>query len=168
MKKLIYLTAILLGFLSLAQGPLHIYNYSSYDLRGRLYASAPNSSNCLPEVFVVYNVPAGQMVEIKSFNLSNIANPPINMWNVRTGSTATQVSVPSGILVTMGNITRWHFYWFATWYPGTNNQTPDPDFNMGENFCMTGSHDYVYGVLTQSKWYYEPTTNETTIIISDI
>jgi len=169
MKKLIFLFAFLSGFVSFAQGPLHIYNYSSYDLVGRLYANSP--SNCLPEVFTSYNVPAGHMVDIKSFNLSNLSNPPINVWSVRTSTAAgsTPVAVPSGLLVTMGNLTRWHFYWFTTRYAGTSNQTPDPDFNMGENFCGgSTSVDYVYGVVTQAKWYYEPATNETTLIVEDI
>ncbi|KMQ69935.1 hypothetical protein ACM39_02535 [Chryseobacterium sp. FH2] len=171
MKKLIYLVALFLGFASFAQGPLHIYNYSSYDLVGRLYANGTSPGNCLPEVFTSYNVPAGALVDIKSFNLSNMATVPINNWSVRTTSTvgATNVPVPSGLLITLGNITRWHFYWFQTRYAGTINSTPDPDFPMGENMCgWSNFTDYVYGVLTQAKWYYDPVTNETTLIVEDI
>lgn len=169
MKKLIFLFALLSGFAGFAQGPLHIYNYSSYDLVGRLYANSP--SNCLPEVYTSYNVPAGQLVDIKSFNLSIYSTPPINTWGVRTSATGgtTAVSPPSGLLVTMGNLTRWNFYWFTTRYAGTFNSTPDPDFNMGSNLCGgSASVDYVYGVVTQAKWYYEPSTNETTLIVEDI
>ncbi|WP_312392111.1 hypothetical protein [Chryseobacterium sp.] len=172
MKKLLYLIAICLGFTSFAQGYLHIYNYSSYDLTGRLYANGTNPSSCLPEVFTSYNVPAGAMVDIKSFNTSDLAIPPINGWAVRTAPTsgsAVNVAVPSGLLITMGNLTRWHFYWFQTRYAGTSTQTPDPDFPMGENLCgwSTNSTD-VYGVVTQAKWYYDPVTNETTLIVKDI
>ncbi|WP_294243757.1 hypothetical protein [uncultured Chryseobacterium sp.] len=168
MKKLIFLFALFTGFVSFAQGPLHIYNYSSYDLSGRLYANSP--SNCLPEVFTIYSVPAGQMVDIKSFNTSNLSNPPVNTWGVRTSPAGgtTSVSPPSGLLVTVGNFARWNFYWFKTRYAGTSTPTPDPDFNMGSNLCGISSVDYVHGVVTQAKWYYEPSTNETTLIVEDI
>lgn len=168
MKKLIFLFALFTGFVSFAQGPLHIYNYSSYDLSGRLYANSP--SNCLPEVFTIYSVPAGQMVDIKSFNTSNLSNPPVNTWGVRTSPAGgtTSVSPPSGLLVTVGNLARWNFYWFKTRYAGTSTPTPDPDFNMGSNLCGISSVDYVHGVVTQAKWYYEPSTNETTLIVEDI
>lgn len=171
MKKLIYLIALFLGFTSFAQGPLHIYNYSSYDLAGRLFANAPSSSNCLPTVFTSYNVPAGTLVDIKSFNTSNLSYPPINVWSVGTSASggSTNQTVPSGLLITMGNLTRWHFYWFQARYAGTNNVTPDSDFPMGENFCSWSSNtNYVHGVLIEAKWYYDSTTNETTLIVKDI
>lgn len=169
MKKLILLLALVTGFVSYAQGALHIYNYSSYDLYGRLYANSP--SNCLPEVFTTYGVPAGQIVYIKSFNTSNLSTPPINTWGVRTSATGgtTSASPPSGLLVTMGNLTRWNFYWFNTRYAGTSTPTTDPDFRLGSNLCGgSASVDYVHGVVTQAKWYYEPSTNETTLIVEDI
>lgn len=168
MKKLIYLIALFLGFTSYAQGILHIYNHSSYDIEGRLFANS--LTNCTPEVFTFYKVPAGTMVDIKSFNLSNLATPPIYSWAVRTSTAPVNVMVPSGLLITMGNLARWHFYWFKTKVAGTSLDTGDPDFNMGDqHFCGdTTSQDYIHGVVTEAKWYYDSTTNETTIIVKDI
>lgn len=170
MKKLLYLVTLFLGVISFAQGRLHIFNKSSYDLIGRLFANTPNSSYCLPEVFTSYDVPAGTNVEIKSFNTSNTAYPPINEWGVRTTytSTVTSAFVPSGLLITLGTITRWHFYWFQTRVAGTNTNTNDPLFTMGESFCGGTSVDYMHGIVTEAKWYYDPVTNETTLIVVDI
>lgn len=172
MKKIFYLCTIILSIKSFGQGFLHIYNYSSYDLTGRLFAASP--TNCLPEVFTSYNVPAGAMVDIKSFNTSNLANPPIPVWAVRTSPTAGSAfpqTVPTGLLTTMGTLTRWEFYWFQTRDAGTWNATSDPEFRMGEPFahnCGFDSVDYQIGVVTKAIWSYDPITNETTLIIKNI
>ena len=172
MKKLFYLVAILFSLKSFAQGTLYIFNYSSYDLTGRLFAA--HKTNCLPEVFNSYDVPAGAIVKITSFNDGPLANPPISGWAVRLSTTSPPMSqtAPSGLLTTLSGLTRWHFYWFQTRYAGTYNSTPDTDVTMGEAFpvgCnlvpLTG---YIHNVVTDAKWYYEPSTNETTLIINDI
>ena len=79
------------------------------------------------------------------------------------------IPVPSGLLVTMGNLSRWHFYWFKTRVAGTSIDSGDPDFNMGEQMCGDLiSQTSVIGVVTKAKWYYDPVTNETTLIVDNI
>lgn len=166
MKKILILTLSLMFSLSFSQGKLYINNYSGYDLTMRLAANSP--TGCNPSAIASLTYPANTQDSIVNFNNSL---PYIDQWSVRlsyTGNAMTQ-PVPSGLLTTISPLTRWSFAWFQTRYAGTNNQTPDIDFQMGDptafpNCGISGS-TFVDGSLSDAFWFYIPSENATYLVV---
>ncbi|ANF52859.1 hypothetical protein A0O34_21085 [Chryseobacterium glaciei] len=166
MKKILILLPVFIFSLSFSQGKLYIQNYSNYDLVMRVVAG--NTNNCLPEVVTSMNFPANTQDVIDNFNDSA---PYANDWSVRLSPTGNPLSqaVPSGLLTTVSNLTRWKFIWFHTAYPGTTNSTPDVDFNMADPSafaaCPLSGSDFIDGSLTDAFWFYIASENATYLII---
>lgn len=166
MKKILILTLSLMFSLSFSQGKLYINNYTDYDLTMRVAANSP--TGCNPSAITSMTFPANTQDTIENFNDSL---PYASGWSVRLSYTgnALMQPVPSGLLTTISPLTRWSFAWFQTRYAGTSNQTPDPDFQMGDASafptCGISGSTFVDGSLSDAFWFYIPSENATYLVV---
>lgn len=168
MKKLFLILICVISNSLFSQGTLNLFNYSVYNMQGRLFARG--SQNCFPSVWTSYEFPASTSATIVDYNNSL---PYIGGWSARTSATGAitnHVPPSSGFLTTVSPITRWQFSWFLT--KDANGVQTGDQYMMGDDAFSapcgtTPVYDYQIGsnTLVESFWFYLPATNETYLLV---
>jgi hypothetical protein len=168
MKKFFIILVCIISNSLFSQGTLNIFNYSVYDMQGRLFARG--NQNCYPAVFTSYEFPASTAATMLNYNSSL---PYITGWSARTSATApitNQTPPNSGLLTVLSPLTRWQFSWFLI--KDSNGVQTGDQYMMGiDSFsapCGTSPvNEYQAGTFTTTAafWFYLPSTNETTILV---
>lgn len=168
MKKFFLILICIISNSLFSQGTLNIFNFSVYDMQGRLIARG--NQNCYPAVFTSYEFPALTSATMINYNQSL---PYIAGWSARTSPTApitNQTPPNSGLLNVLSPLTRWQFTWFLL--KDTNGVQTGDQYMMGiDSFSApcgtTPVNEFQAGTSTntQAFWFYLPTTNETTILV---
>jgi len=118
MKKILFSFAIILGVSLSAQGTIHIFNYTTYELTNTLGAYSSSSGGCYPNVSGTNNpLPPGGSVSYTNFNTSHMSTPPINYWTIYNGTGApSNQTPPSPILGVLSGVTTWQSNKFSLRY----------------------------------------------------
>lgn len=159
MKKILSSLCLTAAVCSFAQqSVLHINNYSSYLLNGRLRAN--DVTNCLPELYMGntlssgnFTIPPYGMVVYDKYYTANLATYPVTDYLVRlcTTCSAGTLAYNDPNVIAMSPTSDWSFFVFFVRDPATQNILDQHELTMGS--CNPSVNTYSLGSVSETEWF---------------
>jgi hypothetical protein len=152
MKNTLIIISLFITSLFYAQGMMNMFNFSDYDMQGRLVSKGTQS--CYPIVWGSYKLPARTQFK---FEFIKNSQPYFETnWGALmnyNGTTSSQNYLSPLLNVVLPNVITWDYSWFTTF---NNGIATGDNFWMGDplNTCSSNPiTDYQQGNFTDALWF---------------